>query len=161
MEEAFAKYINVGVQEVLQTMAQIDNIALKDAYVKNEETQGLGDISVIIGFSGPTVRGTFILHFNKSMALFLLDKIFMMQEEKLVEEALDAVGEVTNMIVGKIKTDVVNGGVPEFDITVPTIIVGQNFQTHIKMNDKATIFPFVVDGTDHTLNVELEVKKIS
>lgn len=162
MEDLFARYVESSVNEVLKTMAGLDEIHSDVPYIKDENTGSLGDMSVIIGFSGETVRGTFVLHYSEKMAFFLLEKMFALNASELNEEVLDAVSEVTNMICGKIKTDVVNAGVPEFNITVPTIIVGKDFKTHIRMTDQATIFPFFLESADDnmTLNLELKVKKL-
>lgn len=160
MEDVFVRFVNSSVNDVLTTMANIHDIKNGTPYTKDSTTKALGDISVIIGFSGETVRGTFILHYTQAMAFMLLEKAFAMEASEVNDEVLDAVGEMTNMICGKIKTDVVNAGVPEFNISIPTIIVGHDFQTHIKMNDVAIIFPFQTQVPQQNLNLELKVKRL-
>lgn len=159
MQEVFGKYVEGAVKEVLEMMAGMA-VDAKEPYDLTE-VKPLGDISVIIGFSGGRVQGTFVLHYNKEMALHLSKAIFELDASEIEGEVLDAVGEVTNMISGKIKTDIVNSGdVPEFDITVPTIIVGSQFQTHIRMDNVSKIYPFDAKDGEITLNLELKVKQL-
>src|SRR5688572_12958020 len=96
MEEIFSRNVGGAVDDVLATMAGISGIKHGEAFLKDANVKNLGDISVIIGFSGATVRGTFVLHFSKAMAFLLLDKIFGTSATDVTDEVLDAVGEVTN-----------------------------------------------------------------
>ena len=158
MQEIFGKHTAGAVVDVFEKMAGSE--VTHGEPFDLVEVKPLGDISVIIGFSGSNVQGTFVLHYNKEMALYLAEKIFMIESQEIDADVLDAVGEVTNMISGKIKTDVVNSGeVPEFNITVPTIILGQQFQTHIKMEMVSKIYPYHIDD-NKTLNLELKVKAL-
>ncbi len=84
-----------------------------------------------------------------------------MESEEINDEVLDAIGEVTNMICGKVKTDLVKSGMAEFNISVPTIVIGQNFMTYVRgVNAKSVVYPFFNEDGSQTINVEvkLEVK---
>jgi chemotaxis protein CheX len=58
---------------------------------------------------------------------------------------LDAVAEITNMIVGNVKTTLENR-VGNMLLSTPTVIYGRNFQTRSARNQEWTIVPFEWDG---------------
>jgi len=58
---------------------------------------------------------------------------------------LDSVAEVTNMIIGNVKTHLENrlGGM---GLSTPTVIYGRNFQTRSTKNREWTVVPFDCEG---------------
>lgn len=157
MLDIFESAITSATKDVMTMMAATEvtaqpSIELKDA-------KALGHVSVTIGFSGPTVKGVMVLHYNQAIAFKLVSGMMGMEFSEISEDVLDALGEITNMICGNVKTNVVNAGVPEFNISVPTIIVGQNYTTMIQIKTPSHVFPFNDDG-DGVLNIELKVKEV-
>lgn len=156
MDEVFRKCIDAGVREVLEMMA---GLAVKglDPFQMNGKSI-LGEMSAIIGLSGKDLQGAIIIHFNKPLAFYLLQTIFETESTEITDEVLDAVGEITNMISGKFKTELVTAGQHEFNITVPTIVVGQNYQTYIRgVRGTSTVFPYVSEDGEKQINVELKI----
>ena len=61
------------------------------------------------------------------------------------EDVLDAVAEVTNMIIGNVKTEL-EARVGPMGLSTPTVIYGRNFQTRSSGNQEWTVVPFTLDG---------------
>lgn len=158
MDPIYQKCVDSGVREVLEMIAGM-SVQAGDPYPMGGKMI-LGEMSAIIGLSGKDMQGAVVLHFDKPLAFHLLKVIFETETTELTDEVLDAVGEITNMISGKFKTDLVNSGRPEFNITVPTIVVGQNYQTYIRgVKGTSTIFPYKDSEGKCTLNVELKIQQ--
>jgi chemotaxis protein CheX len=65
----------------------------------------------------------------------------MAEYDSVAEDVLDSVAEVTNMIIGNVKTVLENklGGM---GLSTPTVIYGRNFQTRSSKNQEWTVVPF-------------------
>jgi chemotaxis protein CheX len=60
------------------------------------------------------------------------------------EDVLDAVAEVTNMIIGNVKT-ALESKLGAMGLSTPTVIYGRNFQTRSSGNQKWTVVPFALE----------------
>jgi chemotaxis protein CheX len=72
---------------------------------------------------------------------------FFLQEDfaAVTEDVLDSVAELTNMIIGNVKTHLENR-VGAMGLSTPTVIYGRNFQTRSVRNQKWTVVPFSLEG---------------
>ena len=71
---------------------------------------------------------------------------FLQEEYSAVtEDVLDTVAEVTNMVVGNVKTHLENR-LGAMGLSTPTVIYGRNFQTRGARNQEWTVVPFSLDG---------------
>ena len=61
------------------------------------------------------------------------------------EDVLDAVAEVTNMIIGNVKT-ALEDRLGAMGLSTPTVIYGRNFQTRSAGNQEWTVVPFLLEG---------------
>ena len=70
----------------------------------------------------------------------------LMQEYSAVDEdVLDAIGEVTNMVLGNVKTALEEELGP-MGLSIPTVIYGRNFTTRSVGKSQWTVVPFDCDG---------------
>jgi chemotaxis protein CheX len=67
--------------------------------------------------------------------------------EEVNEKVLDAVAEITNMIVGNVKTTL-EKLVGDVGLSTPTVIFGQNFQTRSAQTHKWTGVRFTCEGQE-------------
>lgn len=116
-----------STREVFDTMIhvpiQLGRPALKDP---NARTHKLFKISATVGLNGAT-QGTVILSFSETVALALASALAGENFKFLGTDAIDALGEIANMIVGSAKKDLPGGQVsitcpsvkPTADITYP------------------------------------------
>jgi chemotaxis protein CheX len=80
-----------------------------------------------IGIAG-TWAGTGSISCSPQMACRICSELLMSETSAVDEEVLDAVAELTNMIVGSVKTDLESYLGP-LGLSIPTVVFGRNFKT--------------------------------
>ena len=80
-----------------------------------------------IGIAG-SWAGTGSLSCSSSMACAVCSQLLMTESLAVNEEVLDAVAELTNMIIGGVKTDLEQHLGP-LGLSIPTVVFGRNFKT--------------------------------
>ena len=109
-----------------------------------------GIISVI-GLAGKWA-GTGSVACSASFAC-LMSSMFLMAEYKTVDEdVLDAIAEITNMIIGNVK-NALEVKVGRMGLSTPTVIFGRDFQTRSARNHDWTGVRFRSGDTDGGTNV--------
>lgn len=138
--EAIAK----ATTEVFSTML---NLPLTPGKMQTEPTVAAAPASGIvslIGLAGPWV-GTGSLACTGTLACRLSSHFLMTPFESVNEEVLDAIGEITNMVVGNVKT-ALEEKVGPMGLSTPTVIFGRNFQTRSARIHEWTVVPFNCEG---------------
>ena len=135
--------IKAATHDVFLTMLGVE---LKPGEVYTEKTEAAPASGVVslIGLAGPWV-GTGSLSCTASFACRIAGQMLMTEYPAICEDVLDAVAEITNMIVGNVKTTLENR-VGNMLLSTPTVIYGRNFQTRSARNQEWTIVPFEWDG---------------
>jgi len=80
-----------------------------------------------IGVAGAWA-GSGVVVCSPELACRICNKMLMTENSAINEEVLDAVAEVTNMIIGCVKTDL-EGEVGPLGLSIPTVVFGKNFRT--------------------------------
>jgi chemotaxis protein CheX len=80
-----------------------------------------------IGIAG-SWAGTGSLTCSPAMACRICAAMLMTEAPAVNEDVLDAVAELTNMIIGSVKTDLENELGP-LGLSIPTVVFGRNFKT--------------------------------
>jgi chemotaxis protein CheX len=80
-----------------------------------------------IGIAGSWV-GTGSLGCSPAMACRVCAAMLMTEADSVNEDVLDAVAELTNMIIGSVKTDLEQELGP-LGLSIPTVVFGRNFRT--------------------------------
>ena len=114
-------FINATVN-VLSTMARV-NPKPRKPYLKKERTSS-GDVTGIIGLAGSGTKGFFAVSFSNEC---ILNIVYNMLQEEVREnsaELADAVGEITNMISGGGRAELVKHGI-NLDMAIPSVIMGK------------------------------------
>ncbi len=123
---------------VLSTMAMIDPKPGKP-FVKKDNTAS-GDVSAVIGFTGDR-NGSISVSFSKKCAIALVKSMLGDDIQDIVQDAKDAVGEITNMISGQARAGLSEMGM-NFAGSTPSVIMGDNHTiTHVSSNPVMAI-PF-------------------
>jgi chemotaxis protein CheX len=81
----------------------------------------------LIGVAG-TWAGTGVVVCSPDLACRICNRMLMTDYSSINEEVLDAVAELTNMIIGCVKTDL-EGEVGPLGLSIPTVVFGRNFRT--------------------------------
>lgn len=108
----------------------------------------------LIGFTGDYV-GSGSLHCSGACAMRLAAGLLMAEYTRVDEEVLDAVAEVTNMIVGNVKTNL-EDTVGVIGISTPTVIFGHQYAARNFGASEWTVVPFTIDGLPFDVRVSLQ-----
>jgi len=112
--------------EVFSTMLGVE---IRKGAVKLEKGQpGSNDgVVAFIGLAGAWA-GTGSLGCSPALACRICSQMLLTESAAVDEEVLDAVAELTNMIVGNVKTDLEEQLGP-LGLSIPTVVFGRNFKT--------------------------------
>ncbi len=104
-----------------------------------------------IGLAGAWA-GTGSVTCSPSLACRICSLMLMTESNSVNEEVLDAVAELTNMIIGSVKTDL-EQHLGQLGLSIPTVVYGRNFRTKSAGTSEWTVVRFVWEG--ETLEVKL------
>jgi chemotaxis protein CheX len=90
----------------------------------SEATDG---VVSFIGIAG-SWAGTGSLTCSPAMACRICSAMLMTEAPAVNEDVLDAVAELTNMIIGSVKTDL-EAELGPLGLSIPTVVFGRNFKT--------------------------------
>jgi len=154
MDNAFNKSLIKATGEIFQSMAGAA-VSCKPPVEKTIKDT-TAETSVIITFVG-SISGAVTLKCSKKFASMIASQMLGTDVEEGSEDMKDAIGELLNMIVGSAKAHYSSDGDP-FKISVPTIIIGEDYTVHIKAdpNDKVSLLDFSCNGD--TMGIEVYLK---
>ncbi len=115
--------LNSGISEVFSTMfsQSVEAISPPDLRLTQEVL-----IAGSVGFVGEA-NGVVYVHLTESFAKSLASGMLQMPENELDDEMVnDAVAEISNMIVGSVKSNLCDRGFPCV-LTIPSIVRGRDF----------------------------------
>jgi chemotaxis protein CheX len=139
-----AEAIRVATQEVFATMLALE-LKPGDVYLEKQEAVPTSGVVSLIGLAGPWI-GTGSLSCSAAFACRLASQLLATEYPAICEDVLDAVAEVTNMIIGNVKTTLENR-LGSMGLSTPTVIYGRNFQTRSVGNQEWTVVPFDSEGS--------------
>ncbi|MDA8164941.1 MAG: chemotaxis protein CheX [Desulfobacteraceae bacterium] len=155
-----AEYINPflsATKNVLETMAQTPVTALKPRLKDNTTTYG--EVTGIIGMVSQQVSGSMIVSFSKECILKIVANMLMEPpKDKIDEEIVDAVGELTNMICGGAKAQLAKMNL-KFDLATPTMVVGKGVEITYYSDAPTLVIPFKTEGGDFVIEANLANRK--
>ena len=130
-----------------------------DAYVdKNAPPPGDG-ILAFVGLAGSWV-GTGSVSCSSAFACKMSSQFLMTEYPSVNEDVLDAVAEVTNMIIGNVKTRLEEDLGP-LGLSIPTVIFGRNFQSRTVGSFEWSVVPFTAEGERIEIQICLAPQKAS
>ena len=142
-----AKHFIKATTGILSTMAGI-TAAPGAPYVK-KDSQSTGDISAIIGVTGPK-NGTIAVSFPYECASALVVGMLGEDVGDMEQDMQDAVGELANMISGQARASLAEHGLVLQGAT-PSIIVGKDHQVRHMTKAIVMAIPFISDGGKFTV----------
>lgn len=86
----------------------------------------LADVTGIVGIAG-AVNGSIFLNMSMAVALRLASGILMEEFTSMTDEALDSIAEAANVVGGRLKSSLANSGYPLENITLPSVVIGNNY----------------------------------
>ncbi|AGH82173.1 chemotaxis protein CheX [Psychromonas sp. CNPT3] len=124
---------------VLQTMAQIEIKPGRPSLKKNAVAHG--DVSGLIGMVGATAKGSFALSFDEKLALNVFRLMVGDTLDKIDDDIIDMVGEITNMVAGGAKRQLGEKGF-EFDMATPIVVSGISHTIKHQVDGVKVLMPF-------------------
>jgi chemotaxis protein CheX len=144
------KSVTQATIQVFSTMLGVD-IAGGDAAVETGSPEANEGVVSFIGLAG-SWAGTGSVRCSAALACRICAQMLMCEATAVNEEVLDTVAELTNMIVGSVKTDLEHHLGP-LGLSIPTVVYGRNFKTKSAGNTEWIVVRFQWD--DETLAVKL------
>ena len=135
-----ASAIKAATGEVFSTMLGMEVSADDGVTVVDTANSSSSGVVSLIGLAGSWV-GTGSLVCSASLACKFCSQFLMSELDAVDDEVLDAVAEITNMIVGNVKT-VLEEKLGAMGLSTPTVIYGRNFQTRSARIHEWTVVPF-------------------
>ena len=99
-----------------------------------------------IGIAG-TWTGTGSITCSPPLACRICSQMLLSEAPAVNEDVLDAVAELTNMIIGNVKSDL-EGHLGPLGLSIPTVIFGRNFRTKSAGNADWIIERFCWEGEE-------------
>ena len=123
--EQMADMLFAATQEVFTSMlgSEVERLSEPGA----EQTASFDGMLSLIGLVGAVIgNGSFVC--SAEAARDLSSRLLMTEFSQVDEEVLDAVGEITNMIVGGFK-NLLEARVGRVQMSIPSVIFGKNIAT--------------------------------
>jgi chemotaxis protein CheX len=140
-----------SVTAVFSTMLT-GSIEFEQMTLENATPEVTDHVVSFIGIAG-TWTGTGSLTCSPNAACRVCSQMLMADFDSVTEEVLDAVAELTNMIIGNLKSDLERHLGP-LGLSIPTVIFGRNFKTKCT-NAEWIVARFRWDNDDVLLRVSL------
>ncbi|VAW84725.1 Chemotaxis protein CheX [hydrothermal vent metagenome] len=141
-----AKFINPvlkAVVNILQTMAQITPQPGKPEIKSGDISRGV--ISGFIDLAGSDARVSVAVTFSKEAILDIGSRMMHMELKEVDDIIKDLVGEMANMVAGGAKANLQEAGY-DFDLTLPSIVVGEAHQVKHTVEGVTLIMPFSIEA---------------
>ncbi len=135
-------HIVAATLEVFDTMVML---AAKPGPAQLQQSNFFSEsISSLLGFSGD-LQGLLGVHCPTPVANFITGALLGAPGENTTEELHDAMGEITNMIAGGIKTSFAGGGTC-LELSIPATVSGKAYSVSKLPGASGTCVPFAIAG---------------
>jgi chemotaxis protein CheX len=149
--EQLATYVIEATREVFSTMVMMDPI---DDYPLKEPVKRFKcSITGMVGFAG-IYSGVISIHCPLDLALKMTSNMLGMECEEVNEDLNDAIGEVANMLGGNIKQVLSKGGL-DVKLSIPTVIVGEDYTVNSLSDSDCVVIPFHIDDNRFIVGLTL------
>jgi len=150
------KIVRDATNDVFSTMLGIE-LQQADAYVDTTSPPAGDGILSFVGLAGSWV-GTGSVSCSAVFACKISSQFLMAEYTSVNEDVLDAVAEITNMIIGNVKTRLEEDLGP-MGLSIPTVIFGRNFASRTVGTFQWSVVPFVLDGEQFKIQICLAPQK--
>lgn len=142
-QETLTEIVRGATAEVFATMLDME-LTAEPPYVQHVPPPPTEGVVSLIGLAGQWV-GTGSMFCSAPFACQISSRMLMAEFPAVNDEVLDAVAEVTNMVLGNVKTGLEEHLGP-MGLSIPTVVYGKNFTAKSAGDGDWSVFPFVWDG---------------
>ena len=151
-EEEMAKFVIKATKDVFATMVMMD---LEDSYPLQEAvTKFHCSVTGMVGLAG-TYTGILSIHCPQSLAMRITSNMLGIDVDEIGEDVNDALGEIANMLGGSVKQVLSRGGL-DINLSIPTVISGEEYTVNAMSDKDCIIVPFLVDGEQFLVGLKLK-----
>jgi chemotaxis protein CheX len=151
------RIVRESTHDVFSTMLHNIELEPADAYVDCGAPPTGDGILAFVGLAGSWV-GTGSLACSAAFACKMSSQFLMTQYRSVDEEVLDAVAEVTNMIIGNVKSRLEEDLGPMW-LSIPTVIWGRNFTSRTVGSYEWSVVPFMAGNDRIEVQIFLAPRK--
>lgn len=138
--------LNLGETLIASTKEVFDTMVMMETTPEALPEGQAGSISASVtgtlGLAGD-LRGILNLHFPDEVARDITASLLGMEIEELDDDVKDAIGEITNMVAGGIKTALAREGM-DLELSIPTTVAGKSYQVNCFSGANRVIIPIAV-----------------
>lgn len=142
-----------SVVNVLSTMAMLESKPGKPSL--KDDNIAKGDVSGIIGMSGSNVSGSMAISFPEKVACDIVKRMLGDDISKINDTVTDLVGEITNMVAGGAKNQLMENGY-DIGMASPVVVTGKGHTIIHKASGKRILLPFTTEVGEFYVEVCLE-----
>jgi chemotaxis protein CheX len=132
-------YVNAATGEVFTTMLGVE-IQCMPSHVEEADLSVSDGVLAFVGMAGPWT-GAGAVTCSAKLACQLCAYLLGTEAESVNEEVLDALGELTNMIIGGFKT-LIERHTGVLGLSIPTVVYGHNFTSRSTGRNAWVVVPF-------------------
>lgn len=141
--EDIVTWVTDATTEVFTTMLGVE--AKFTEHFVEDPGKGLSmGVIGIIGLVGDWT-GTAVVSCSSPLACQIANTLFMQEYPNVTDEVLDAVAEMTNMIIGNLKNSLENK-LGQMGLSIPAVVFGRNFATRRSGKESWYVIQFDVNG---------------
>ena len=143
LHELLVRSVHESASQVFSTMLGME-LGEPEVFTESAAPEPNDGLVSFIGVAGKWV-GTGSLYCSATLACKLCSQMLMTEATAVDEEVLDAIAELTNMIIGNVKTELESHLGP-LGLSIPTVIFGRNFKAKSAGNKEWTVLRFPCEG---------------
>ncbi|WP_035957804.1 chemotaxis protein CheX [Bryobacter aggregatus] len=141
--EEIVSWVHQATSDVFQMMLGMEASAAEHFIEEPGKGLTMGVIG-IIGLVGEWT-GTAVVSCSSPLACKIANTLFMQEYSSVTDEVLDAVAEMTNMIIGNLKNSL-EERFGQMGLSIPAVVFGRNFATRRSGKESWYVIKFQVDG---------------
>ena len=149
-----ATLINPFIESVVSNLEKIAGITPHKEKISLHKIAGeSADITCVIGFSGELL-GSAVISYPKALALKIASAFFMEKLTEFNHDAIDAIGEIGNIIIGHARNGLVNDG-KKLTISTPVIIKGPDVKISAPKGSLFLVVSFKTSRGNFSISVNI------
>ena len=150
VEQLIIAGIRKATAEVFSTMLGVDLLPA-EASIEGGEPEVNDGVVSLVGLVGTWV-GTGTVCCPPELACRICSQMLMSEATAVNEEVLDAVAELTNMIIGGVKNGL-EAHLGPLCLSIPTVVFGRNFRTKSAGSAEWVVLRFPWEGSQLVVKV--------
>ncbi len=156
MNRLKAEYVNPFLESVYYVYrTMLSSNARRGAPGLSDGSKRKHEVMALIGLSG-AVRGTVALSFPVNSALAVAGRLLSEEMSELDENVSDTISEIVNIVAGNAKAKLSEKAGTTLDLTLPTLIRGDEYRVYSPSKALWLEVPFTSDLGSFTLRVTFD-----